>query len=240
MDNEEQKLMRRLEGAWDNARASAKTLSQALDIRPKAFADIFYLAAPTTPDQIALEMRPTVFSVPERADRVTHTLYIVVEGRLAFDRTAWQQRGELLAQGFGTHVAYFRLKRNTLVHVYGAHFDMEEAAPGHPVFHHQMKSFNEHGAHVIAQFGVAAAESEDLVKPVLNRVRTPTAHMDGFSVFAQICADHLLYKHSGADDRGKFRKVLQSCDVYRGVGHRLAYLNSGDAPHCYRSFHWYP
>lgn len=240
MDNEEQKLMRRLEGAWDNARASAKTLSQAIDIRPKAFSDIFQLTAPASADQIALEMRPTVFSVPERADRLTHTLYIVVEGRLAFDRTAWRDRGELLAESFGTHVAYFRLKKNTLVHVYGAHFDMEEREPGHPVFHHQMKSFNEHGAHVIAQFGITAAEDEDLVKPVLNRIRTPTAHMDGFSVFAQICADHLLYKGSGADARGAFKKVLQSCDVYRGVGHRLDYLNSGDAPKCYRSFHWYP
>lgn len=240
IDNEERRLLRRLEGAWDGARASSKTISQAIDIRPKAFSDIFHLTDPNSPEQIAIEMQPVVFSVPERADRLTHTLYIVVEGRLTFDRTAWRDHDNLLAHSFGTHVAYFRLKKSTLQHVYGAHFDMEEHEPGHPVFHHQMKSFKDHGTHVVAQFGVTANETEDLVKPLLNRVRTPTAHMDGFSVFAQICADHLLYKGSGADARGAFKKLLQSCNVYRGAGHRLPYLNSGDAPQCYRSFHWYP
>lgn len=239
MNTEEKRLQRLLSTAWDNARSSARSINQGINLKPSAFDDVFHFTAGDAAS-IAMEMKPVVFSVPERADKPTQHIFIVVEGRLAFDRAALRDRNEVLAVGFGTHVGYFRQKHTTLVHVYGAHYDFDEFGTGHPVFHHQMTNLTHLKDEVIARYGLGISAYEDLVQPILRQVRTPTAQVDAFSIIAQICADHLLYKGSSAAARASFRKVLQHCNIYKGVGHRLGRLNSGDAPTCHRSLHWYP
>lgn len=208
-------------------------------MRPNTFDDIFHFTAPPHADQIALEMKPVVFQVPERADQASRMIYVAVEGRLSFNRQAIGQ-DEYLATSFATHVGYFRYKNRSLTHCYGAHYDLDASKPGHPVVHQQFQTMEHLGAVVEERFSLVVEERVDLVKPLFRQVRVPTAHIDGFSILVQICADHLLHKGSSAADVGSFKKVLQSCNVYKGVGHQIAYLNSGNAPICYRSLHWYP
>jgi len=239
MDTDEGRLARRLERAWTDACASARKIQQGITIRPAAFDDVFHFMAPDRADHIVLAMKPVVFQVPERGDRPGKQIYVVVEGRLTFDRAALQA-GQYLATHFKTHVGYFRYKDRVLTHIYGAHYDLDESNLGHPVFHHQIQTMAELGDALVAQFALPIDKLEDPVQDLFRQARVPTAHMDVFSIIAQICADHLLHKGSGAGERGSFKKVLQSCNVYKGVGHRIGRLNSGDAPTCYRSLHWYP
>ena len=86
------------------------------------------------------------------------------------------------------------------------------------------------------------AELVDRVGPILRNVRTPTAQMDFFSVCTQLCADHLMTggpTGSHPQVAAAFDGVRSACDVLQGAAHRLTYLNSGVAPNCYRSSHWY-
>lgn len=239
MTAEEQRLRRVLATAWDNARSSARSINQGIDLRPSAFEDVFAFTAGDA-DKIELEMKPVVFSVPERADRLTQHIFIAVEGRLAFDRAALKDRDEALAVGFGTHVGYFRQKHTTLTHIYGAHYDFDEYQTAHPVFHHQMGDMSHLKDEVIGRYSLTIADYENRVQPILRQVRTPTAQVDVFSIFAQICADHLLYKGSGTAARTAFQKVLKHCNAYKGIGHRMDRLNVPPASTCYRSLHWYP
>lgn len=239
MDTDEGRLSRRLERAWTDACSSARKIQQGITIRPAAYDDVFHFIASDRADCIALEMKPVVFQVPERGDRPGKQIYVVVEGQLTFDRTALQA-GQYLATDFKTHVGYFRYKDRVLTHIYGGHYDLDESSLGHPVFHYQIQTMADLGQALEAQFALPVDSREDLVKHLFRQARVPTAHVDVFSIIAQICADHLLHKGSGAGEKGSFKKVLQSCNVYKGVGHRVARLNSGDAPTCYRSLHWYP
>jgi hypothetical protein len=63
--------------------------------------------------------------------------------------------------------------------------------------------------------------------------------MDVFSVFTQICADHLVYAKSSQEVKDAFDALRSSCNFFYGAAHRLTYLNSLPASSCYRSTHWY-
>ena len=64
--------------------------------------------------------------------------------------------------------------------------------------------------------------------------------MDFFSVFTQLCADHLMRaKQPKGQVAGAFRHIRFACDFMIGGAHRLAQLNSAKAKECYRSTHWY-
>lgn len=239
MDNDEGRLNRLLERAWNDACSSARKIQQGISIRPAAYADVFHFIASDDANRIALKMKPVVFHVPERGDWPSKQIYVVVEGELTFDRAALRA-DQYLATSFKTHVGYFRHKGRELAHIYGAHYDVDEGMIGHPVFHHQIQTMAALGEALEAQFALPIDSRPDLVQHLFRQARVPTAHVDVFSIIAQICADHLLHKGSGAGEKGSFKRVLQSCNVYKGVGHRVARLNSGDAPTCYRSLHWYP
>jgi hypothetical protein len=75
---------------------------------------------------------------------------------------------------------------------------------------------------------------------MLRNVRVPTAQMDVFSLFVELCADHLLYEQSGPEEREAFNSLLHRSAFCRGAALRLPQLATEEARACYRARHWYP
>lgn len=225
-----------LQTAWQGIRASIAKMHPSSQIRPAEAADIF------TPDGASAESKfnigPVVFHVPERANGRDANLYIAISGWLSLGVPLDSDPRRTTLQ-FGTQVGYFRVKDDKLVYIYGVHYDMDEVLPGHPVFHAQMCSQVKLGGDVALLFNLQLDIGDDLPGALLRNVRTPTAQMDVFSVITQIGADHLISDVSGPEVREAFAKLRESCDFFMRAAGRLAYLNSIEASHCYRSTHWY-
>ena len=126
-------------------------------------------------------------------------------------------------------------------HTYGVHYDMDDRGHGHPVFHAQIRPMQEFVEEVRKQFNLRA-KADGLNGAWLRNVWTPTAQMDFMSVPTQLCADHLLdgnRVHITDQVLNAFGDVRSACNFLLGTAHGLSYLNSGRAPQCYRSTHWY-
>ena len=210
---------------------------QASVVKPSSAYEIFRIDPAAGPDEVKLLVGPIVFNVPERPNRAKADLYIVVQGWLSFEGPDYKA-APLKTKNFGTQVGYFRSKAGALEHVYGAHYDMDEVRPGHPVFHAQIAPQLAFGGNVRDQFSVEGDVVGDMGN-ILKTVRTPCAQMDVFAVMTQICADHLIWKDSSVEVMGAFKGLRVSCDFLVGAAHRLAYLNVEPATQCYRSTHWY-
>ena len=194
----------------------------------------------SAPRDIAkLDCGPVVFDLWERAYS-NNVIFVVVEGSICVQEGS-RGNGSLETMGFGTKVGYFRFKHDRLEHVYGVHYDMDERGEGHPVFHAQLGPAKNMASAIHDQFHLDTKLC-DHVGPILRNVRTPTAQMDFFSVFTQLCADHLMsigQTDSDPQVAVAFDRVRSACRFLQGAAHRLTYLNSGIAPNCYRSSHWY-
>jgi hypothetical protein len=209
-------------------------------VKPTDGHAIFHVRSAVGSPVVAFEIRPVVFSLPERGyHHESRELFVVVKGDLSFSRQDFVDTGKLVTKTFGTQVAYFRRASHALIHVYGAHYDFAVDELGHPAFHAQMRSFQELSSHVLAQYGYDG-EVDDLVKGVLKTVRTPTAQLDAFSLFVQICADHLLYDQSGPEAKAAFNSLLEKSKFCQGAAGQLPRLATEEARHCYRARHWYP
>lgn len=237
MNRDAQRVLQRVVTAWDNAIHGLKQMSQASIVKPTTSYEIFKLDADTPDDVIKFNVGPVVFLVPERPNRRGPDLYIVVKGWLSFQGPDFRTE-PLKTKDFGTEVAYFRSKQGALEHVYGAHYDMDEVRPGHPVFHAQFASQLAFGERIHHEFRVDD-NLVDSIAPTLGTVRVPSAQMDIFSVITQICADHLLGQGAGPDVQAAFSKMRSACDFFIGAAHRLTFLNGLPATTCYRSTHWY-
>ena len=200
---------------------------------------VFEAEDPSSGNIIRFKLLPIVFNLPERATHTTPNLFVVVEGWLEFRLDSMRNNSELLTHGFSTKAAYFRKTSGGVAHVYGAHFDFALDELGHPIFHAQMKSFQDLYSYVDAEFQVGG-ELTDNVKGILKNVRLPTAQMDCFSFFLQLCADHLLYDQSGPEERGAFNSLLNMGEFLKGAGYQSGRLTAASATSCYRSRHWYP
>jgi hypothetical protein len=229
--------MKQITSAWDNIRAGMRRLYPASNPHPLTVNEIFVPVGNAAADEIKLIVNPIIFHLPERAGRRGANLYIVVSGWLSFEKVGLRD-APLRTRGFGTQIGYFRAKQESLDHVYGAHYDIEEKQPGHPVFHSQMGPEMEFGEQIRATYTLTIP-LHDVVSPILRNVRVPTAQMDVFSVIRQICADHLMSNASDQDVSDAFGAMVKSCGFFEGAAHRLPFLNSGTAVSCYRSLHWY-
>ena len=229
-------IQNELQAAWNGVRAAVSQMYYSSDIRPGDARDVF------SPDASSREPKfiagPVVFRVPERASSPTADLYVVLSGWISFapPRNADPRRTTLR---FGTGVGYFHAKADQLTHVYGAHYDMDEELPGHPVFHVQMCSQAGLATAIIERFHMSFDKQDDRTAGLLPNIRTPTAQMDVFSVITQIGADHLVSEASGPEVHAAFRKLRGACDFFVGAAGRLAYLCNAPAAQCYRSTHWY-
>jgi hypothetical protein len=238
VDRDTAGIQRRLVEQWNALRAELQRLHHIAEVRPDDI-DVFQALNESTDDVAAFELRPVVFNLPERATHTDNNLFIVVQGRLSFDRKAFREEKRLLTHRFATETGYFRRTGDSLTHVFGAHFDFSADEVGHPAFHVQFKSFAELSTHIHEQYRVNVSVS-DAVKGVLKTVRIPTAQMDVFSLFVQICADHLLHKDSNAQEIEAFDTLLAKSQFCQGAAFQLTRLGTDEARLCYRARHWYP
>jgi len=225
---------------WEDFNADISGLSGVASIQPKDGWSVFvYMGAEG--NSANFELTPIVVNLPERAPGVTSDLFVVIKGRLSIDRSHFEVAGKIRTLNFATKAAYFRQKGSKLTHVYGAHYDFTANEIGHPVFHVQMRSFEEF-SHEIKnrEYGLEEAEVTDLVKGILKTVRLPSAQMDVFSFLLQLVADHLLSTDSGDDDKTRFRELLDRSKFIQGLGSQVARLQAPPANLCYRAVHWYP
>lgn len=232
-----QRVLLRVRTAWEQAVHSMQKMYQASVVKPASVYEIFQVDQAPGDDEVKVLVGPIVLNVPERPNRANADLYVVLGGWITFEGPDFKS-APLKTKDFGTQVGYFRSKSGALKHVYGAHYDMDETRPGHPVFHAQLKPQLAFGDTVQAQFSVKGDVIPDMGN-ILKTVRTPSAQMDVFSVMTQICADHLVGEESSPEVLGAFAGLRASCDFLIGAAHRLDYLNTAPASHCYRSTHWY-
>ena len=228
--------LRRLGMAWTNNVQQMQRMHQATDVRPRA-PDQVFSAKDGADGTLRVDCGPAVFRLSEKAGGPPN-IFVGVEGWISV-RESGRRDVPLCTTDFGTRVAYFRSKGDGLAHVYGVHYDMDESGAGHPVFHSQFRTMTELYDPVREQFGVRGGV-EDYVGEVLRNVRTPTAQMDFFSVFTQLCADHLMRaKQPKGQVSGAFGRIRSACDFMVGAAHWFSGLNSPSAAECYRSRHWY-
>ena len=228
-----------LRTAWEEKVHGMKKMNQSAQVKPWNPQDVIHLDYNATSGQAKFNCGPVVFNLCERPHG-RPKIYVVVEGSICVQEDSSSDHC-YQTKAFATRVGYFRDKRVQLHHVYGVHYDMDEQCYGHPVFHAQLRPFRQFSSHIRERFGLDT-EVCDLVRPMLRNVRTPVAQMDFFSVFTQLCADHLMGERTrerGEQVNEAFEMVRSACGFLQGAAHRLSYLNSVRARQCYRSSHWY-
>ena len=228
-------IHKRLSDVWRVVQSNMKRMCGASDVRPSDPYRVFRLDVPTD-DAVACNVGPVVFRLPERAKGGVPRLYIAVDGLLVL-RVPVGNDGRLCITSFGTRVGYFRERDRTLEHVYGVHYDCAHQQVGHPVFHAQMDP-QEGFVGIINEHYRQDLELRNHIDRVLKNVRSPTAEMDVFSVFVQICADHLVWEGSGTMATDAFGKIRDSCGSLGGVAEGIQEFQAA-LPCCYRSVRWY-
>ena len=237
MDQDGRRVVKKVREAWNAAVYSMGRMYTGINIRPDVPDAVFTPVQDIPKGCVKIEVAPIVFNVPERADAGKANLYIVVAGWLSFD-TKNDESKIIKTNNFGTQVAYFRSKCNSLEHIYGAHYDMDERGKGHPVFHSQLRSQMEFGGSIEQQYRINS-ERVDCIKKLCRGIRIPTAQMDLFSVIIQICADHLMWENSPKEVELEFEKTRKICSFFSGAAHKLAFLQEQCVVECFRSTHWY-
>jgi hypothetical protein len=237
MNSNNVKIKLKLEEAWTGIVAALAKMSQGTDVRPAHASEVF-IYEENGDGVLEVTIKPAVFVLPERANNPDRNLRVVVEGRIRFAKTRAAD-GRAATGTFSTRVGYFRVKKMTVQHVYGAHYDFEESQMGHPVFHAQMASQAHLWDNATSSALMPIGHDDDLVSAILRNVRVPSAQMDVFSVIIQVCADHLISEDSPEEVRRAFDELRETCNFFAGAAGRLSYLNSEPAISCYRSTHWY-
>ena len=238
MTQEGRRVLKEVHEAWNAAVDSMKRMYSGILVRPVEPHEVFTPVKECIRENVVnIGVAPIVFNVPERADARKPNLYIVVTGWLNF-LVKRDNNQTIRTKDFGTKVAYFRSKGGYLEHIYGAHYDMDERRVGHPVFHSQIGSQMEIGENIKQQFR-DENERIDCIGKLFEGIRTPTAQMDFFSVFTQICADHLLGLNSTKEVKLEFDQTRKICSFFTGAAHRMEFLHAKRVFKCYRSTHWY-
>ena len=222
---------------WSSVQANIRKISSISVIRPSSCDEIFRATSGNSGGEIKVVVTPVVFLVPERALHHTANLYVVVSGWIDFDTDLAEDR-RLAIRSFGTKVAYVRSKVDSCEHIFGAHYDVERSDFGHPVFHAQVRPQMDLCSHVGDVFR-SGSKVDNHIDKVIRSVRIPTAEMDVFSVFVQICSDHLI--HGGLSDvqRKAFVRLCKSCSMFSGCSVGVRNFRSVSGLSGYRGSQWY-
>jgi hypothetical protein len=239
MDRDSKLILRQLVAQWDEVKAALQKMNSSAAVRPDNGWSVFEEVTSPSEELVSFNLRPVVFNLPERANHSSTDLFVAVEGRLTFRRDEFCRKSHLVTHDFFTRAGYFRQTQEGVQHIYGAHYDLSRDELGHPVFHAQMKSFCNLLTNV-REYYELGDNVEDCIEGMLKTVRLPTAQMDIFSFFLQICADHLLYSASGKEEREAFNVLLERNTFLQGAGFQFDRLGTESASSCYRARHWYP
>ena len=223
--------------AWTNNIVNLRRMDHASNVRPQAPDQIFTADEPAPDGTLKIHCGPAALKLAEKAGS-NSSIFVGVEGSISINETG-QADVPFFTTDFETRVAYFRLKGAEVAHVYGVHYDMDITGAGHPVFHSQFGSMTQLYESVCEHLRVDG-HLKDCAGHILRNVRTPTAQMDFFSVFTQLCADHLMQaSHPTGQVTRAFKKIRTACDFMLGAAYKIPELNSETAARSYRSVHWY-
>jgi hypothetical protein len=231
-------MRNKLLGPWTHIVAAIPKLYANADIQPSDLNEVLRFSERQDDQAVAFDLEPVVVKVPETR-KASRELFVVIRGRLAFRRRDFTEHDEFVTNSFATQVGYFVRDGRSLRHAFGVHYDFSPSQLAHPAFHAQLRSFLEFADSVQSLYRFEA-QSVDDVTGILPSVRVPTAQMDVFSVFLQVCADHLLHSNSSREDRQAFDTLLERAAFCVGAAWRVGRLMTDEAAKCYRSRHWYP
>lgn len=238
---EEFKAISKLEAMWSATYAQLKQMKMSAEVKPDNGWDLFKaIQDHDHPNEVCIGLNPMVINVPERADDTSMDMFIVLTGRMTFDR-ARLAADELLTLSFSTEAGYFRMRHDgSLRHEYGAHYDFSLNEAGHPVFHAQMKNMINFGSNIRDYLGDDQIRINDGIPNLLATVRLPCAQMDMFAFILQICADHLIAKSAQREVKVAFNELVITSTNIKGAAHRCAHVTRDAVRNCLRSYHWYP
>lgn len=234
------RVLTKLVHHWSEIQTALRRVNGQVIVRPDDARSIF-IPDNTVATSIAFDIKPFVLNLPEKAQHPKLDLYVVIEGRLKFDKDHFNANGgELKTHEFGTHVAYFKNSNSQLDHIFGAHYDFAFNHLAHPAFHAQIGSFMNLADEIRKNFRPERPNGKDMVSGLMRTVRIPIAQLDVFSLMSQIIADHLMNAASGRQEKAAFNNLLDKGSFLKGAGYRVPKFADQAAHLCYRGNHWYP
>ncbi|MBI3775430.1 MAG: hypothetical protein HY273_07740, partial [Gammaproteobacteria bacterium] len=103
------KAIAKLTAIWDDTYNGLKQMSAFAEAKPSSGCDLFeQIEDENAPEEICVRVKPFVLNVPERANDMTIDLYIVISGRMTFDKNELVNNDRLVTLDFSTKAAYFR------------------------------------------------------------------------------------------------------------------------------------
>lgn len=232
----EWKAQQLLVRCWDEVKAVLEAMSVPSPRPSSDGYEIFNVSYDDdAPHALRVEIPGVVLQLPERYSATASNLFVHIRALIELDAAALRSK-RLQTSAFSTEVAYFRYSRAELKHVFGAHYDSEFAAVAHPVFHGQLKCYNERGA-VVSELYSLGCESKSAIAGVLGNARVPTSQLDFFSVIVQLCADHLIDANADDTRRELFNRLRALRRQLQGCGY--AWPGFQQASSCMQAAYWY-
>jgi len=238
MDSIDLKIEAKLHEQFSEIKGCAQSLSSSVFFYPNDPYSIFRF---DKSDNISahFECKPLLLIVPEKPMALNSDLHIVVQGHLEIDKEHLSATGQFRTRSFGSKVGYFRMKADSIDHVYGAHFDIDLQNLSHPAFHGQMASFEEFKDTIQSYYESDLPKLNNPMQHILRNARIPTAQMDFFSFLMQVIADHLLAVSPSQSHRSAFMDLLTKSKALMGSGFLHPAFQAPNSALCYRSGHWY-
>ena len=226
-------LKRLIEKAWIEFQANMRRMGAGCAVRPNQAGDIFkYVDG----EPIEVEIRPITFFLKEKPSHARPTMYVVVQGLIHFRLF---EDGTFRAVESRTRVGYFLKRDERIEHVYGVHHDFDGTHIAHPVFHSQIAPMRQFLDNINESWNERYEDVTNHVQKMLTNVRIPSAQMDAFSVFLQLCSDHLVHAGSVRTQIAAYRSVFKSVSFFRGAFPEVPRLQSAIDETCLRPHHWY-
>ena len=208
-------------------------MASFVQVRPSAAEEVFRCAADG--DGVRVEVGPVCFQIKEKPQANKAELFVAVNGWFRLST----EGGALRSGGYHTQVGYFRLSEGKLEHVYGIHHDFDPELIAHPVYHAQMAPMIELADPIRDHFNLNVDLAGDYVTPILANVRLPTARMDVFAVFMQLCSDHLINSESQKAQVRAYKAAITTCGFFEGACGTIPRLGAAFANQSLRPQHWY-
>jgi hypothetical protein len=218
---------------WKSFRAKMKSMVSFADVKPSRAEEVFKYIQ--NGDTVLVQVGPVCFKVTEKPRQSIANLFIAVTGEVTFEGDA----AELRAKKFHTKVGYFLQVRERLKHRYGVHYDYDDELIAHPVYHSQMAPMTHLSNEVNKLYHTSLEVDENPVTLILANVRIPTAQMDPFAVFMQVCADHLVNKESQSGQKSAFRQAVGHLSFFEGACGNLPRFARALNKRSLRPQHWY-